>query len=155
MIWLLLVLYQGKHFICDYPLQGRYMLGKFKPGNEWILPLLAHSAVHGVATLLIASVFKPRIAFWVALLDLVVHGCVDYLKANPKLGGRWKALSASEYMGVASLASQANSTNAELSLASKNAVQRLQSNVYFWWALGSDQAAHHLTHYIIIWSLLR
>jgi hypothetical protein len=25
MIWLLLVIYQIKHFVCDYPLQGKYM----------------------------------------------------------------------------------------------------------------------------------
>lgn len=25
---------------------------------------------------------------------------------------------------------------------------------YFWWALGADQAAHHLTHYFVIFCLL-
>ena len=36
MIYLLLVIYQIKHFLCDYPLQGKFMLGKFKGGLEWI-----------------------------------------------------------------------------------------------------------------------
>jgi Protein of unknown function (DUF3307) len=134
MIYLLLIIYQVKHFVCDYPLQGKYMLGKFKPFPDCLLPLAAHSSVHGVATLLIASIFKPKIAFWVALLDMVVHGVVDYVKANPNLGGRFKALTKDNY---------ATATDADK-----------KSNVYFWWALGADQMAHHLTHYIIIWSIL-
>lgn len=134
MIWLLLVLYQVKHFICDYPLQTKWMLGKFKPFPDCFLPLLAHSAVHGVATFLIASMFKPKIAFWVALLDLAVHGMVDYVKANPNLGGRFKTLTKENY---------ATATEAER-----------KSNTYFWWALGADQTMHHLTHYLIIWCLL-
>ena len=31
-IFILLILFQIKHFLCDFPLQGKYMLGKFKGG---------------------------------------------------------------------------------------------------------------------------
>lgn len=147
MIWLLLVLYQIKHFVCDYPLQGKYMLGKFKSGNEWILPLLAHSAVHGVATLLIASLIKPKIAFWVALFDTVIHFTMDRIKASPNLLGRFKALSGAEYMKIQSYQAPGADIHPE-------DVAKIQSNTYFWWALGLDQGVHHLTHYVIIWSLL-
>jgi hypothetical protein len=134
MIWLLLVLYQIKHFVADYPLQGKFMLGKFKPFPDCLLPLLAHSAVHGALTFLIASMFKPKAAIWVALLDMLVHGGVDYVKANPNLGGRFKALTKDTFASADAAA--------------------IKSNTYFWWALGADQMAHHLTHYLIIWILL-
>jgi hypothetical protein len=155
MIWLLLVLYQIKHFVCDYPLQGRYMLGKFKPGWAWVLPLTAHAGVHGVATFLIALCFKPKSAFWIALFDMVIHFTMDRIKASPNMLGRYKALSANEYVGVASLVTQAGSSNPELAMAGKSAVQKLQSNVYFWWSLGLDQMVHHLTDLTIVFFLIR
>lgn len=135
MIYLLLVIYQVKHFICDYPLQNRYMLGKFKPFPQCLLPLAAHAGVHGLATLLIAACVKPEIALLAALGDMLVHGGVDYVKANPSLGGRFKPLTKDTYANADETA--------------------IKSNTYFWWALGADQTAHHLTHYVIIWALLQ
>lgn len=143
MIWLLLVIYQLKHFVCDYPLQGKFMLGKFKPFPDCLLPLVAHAGVHGVATFLIASAFSSKSAFWLALLDFTVHGVVDYLKANPGLGGRWSALSKDEFKKILSY----QAPGADMISEDK---QRIQGNTYFWWALGADQAAHHLTHYALI-----
>jgi hypothetical protein len=52
-IFLLLLLFQFKHFIADYPLQGEYMLGKFKD-KGWMLPLFAHVGVHGAFTFIIS-----------------------------------------------------------------------------------------------------
>lgn len=89
LIWSLLIAYQVKHFVADYLLQGRWMLGKFKPYPDFILPLLAHSAVHGLFTLAIALYVRPELC-WVSLVDLAVHFGVDRLKAAPSLGGRWK-----------------------------------------------------------------
>lgn len=113
----LLVSFQIKHFACDYPLQGRFMLGKFKSGMEWVLPLAAHAVVHAVGTFLIAlaSTWSPRLALQLATVDYLVHFVVDRVKASPNLLGRWKP-----------------------------------DNKYFWWALGADQMAHHLTHYVLI-----
>lgn len=145
MIWLLLVLYQIKHFVCDYPLQGKYMLGKFKGGTDWILPLAAHAGVHGVATFLIALAIKPKSAFWIALFDTVVHFTMDRIKASPALLGRYKALSANEMKNILSY---------ENTVGLDKFKDQLKSNVYFWWALGLDQGVHHLTHYAIIWRLL-
>lgn len=121
----LLVAYQLKHFLCDFPLQGTYMLGKFKGGTAWIKPLAAHASVHAAATFLIAIValwstsYGLPIALGLAAADFSVHFVVDRLKASPALGGRWKP-----------------------------------DNKFFWWALGADQMAHHLTHYAIIATII-
>jgi hypothetical protein len=115
-IFLLLVLFQIKHFLCDYPLQGAYMLGKFKTGKDWILPLSAHAGVHFLGTLFVSLWFVPfGFAVLLSVTDFAVHFSVDRIKASPNLLGRWKP-----------------------------------DNRYFWWALGGDQMAHHLTHYAII-----
>ena len=90
MIFKLLVAYQLKHFLCDFPLQGRYMLGKFKGGTEWILPLAAHASVHALGTLLIALCVKPHLAASLALLDFFAHFLMDRVKASPKMLGRYK-----------------------------------------------------------------
>lgn len=124
-LFLLLVLFQLKHFLADFPLQGRYMLGKFSRDRAvWIPALLAHCAVHALLTLLICgwwgwSTVATGVVILLAALDFAVHFVVDRVKASPDLLGRWKP-----------------------------------DSRYFWWALGADQAAHHLTHYVIIYWLL-
>ena len=89
-VFLLLVLFQIKHFICDYPLQTPYMLGKMGKTN-WIKPLAAHAGVHAIGTFIVvlAVTFSP-IAVVFALADFVLHFIVDRIKASPDLGGRWK-----------------------------------------------------------------
>ena len=117
------------------------MLGKFKEWPDFFKPLLAHSLVHGLATFLIALCVNPKMAFWVALFDFKMHFVVDRVKASPKLLGRFKALSANEYRDIVA--------------SESDLLGRLKSNTYFWWSLGADQMAHHLTHYVIIYFLLR
>lgn len=135
MIFVLLVIYQIKHFIADYPLQNKFMLGKFLPWPKFVLPLAAHGAVHAIFTFLIVICFKP-IGFAIALglLDMAIHCTVDWIKANPSIGGRFKPLTKETY------------------LASTD--EQKKSNTFFWWALGADQMAHHLTHYLLIWLIL-
>lgn len=118
-IFTLLVLFQLKHFICDYPLQTQYMLGKMQ-ATGWIQPLAAHAAVHSLATYIITMYFVgPFTAILFALADFIIHFTVDRIKASPKLGGRWNP-----------------------------------TQPYFWWALGADQMAHHLTHYLFIYLII-
>ncbi|MFY0656337.1 MAG: DUF3307 domain-containing protein [Neptunomonas phycophila] len=90
-IFLLLVIYQFKHFICDYLLQNEYMLGKFKQ-TGWIQPLTAHCMVHVAATLLIASFFTDSVGLIIALgaFDFVTHFAMDRVKASPNMLGRFK-----------------------------------------------------------------
>ena len=87
----LLIVFQVKHFVCDYPLQGQYMLGKFKE-TGWVLPLLSHSLVHGLATLIIALAFgiPTLLAFGLMLLDVIIHFTMDRIKASPNMLGVYK-----------------------------------------------------------------
>jgi hypothetical protein len=136
LIFLLLVIFQIKHFLADYPLQTRYMLGKFKPGWAYINPLLAHVSVHGAFTFWIAWAFTG--SFWfangLALFDMVCHFTMDRIKASPDLLGRFKPLTKETYFAATP--------------------QQLASNNYFWWSIGLDQSVHHLTHYVIIWAII-
>ena len=138
LFFILLVIYQIKHFLADYPLQTKYMLGKFKHGASFFLPLLAHCSVHALFTLFITFFFLHEIilCLQLALFDLVIHFVMDRIKASPLLLGRFKALSAREYKNTF------------------HDSDRMKSNTYFWWSLGLDQMVHHLTHYGIIYAIL-
>jgi hypothetical protein len=95
-IFALLFIYQIKHFVADYPLQGKYMLGKFKPDWGFFGPLLAHSLVHSIFTLFISYIFTKDLYFSIGLgvLDLVIHFVMDRIKAGPKYLGRFKDMMA-------------------------------------------------------------
>lgn len=163
MIWLLLIVYQIKHWVADYPLQGRYMLGKFGVWPKWVLPLLAHASVHGLATFLIALCVRPDIALYLALFDFSTHFIVDRIKASPTLGGRYKPMNKAEMEEalkvVMVLPGSFDKSPYKPGGDSDDGWQffkaKIKSNTYFWWALGLDQMAHHMTHYIIIWQLVR
>ena len=87
-IFIILLLLQIKHFICDYPLQNAYMLNKMKE-KGWVLPLLSHSIVHGVGTFIVFVLYDFKIACILAILDVILHFIVDRIKASPKLLNRW------------------------------------------------------------------
>jgi len=107
----LYLLFQLKHFICDFLLQTDWIaINKGNPNKEGCKALLIHCAYHGVGTLLIALLFAPAL-WWLAFIDFVIHGIIDYIKSNITRIKKWKTTDTS-----------------------------------FWWALGVDQAAHHLTH---------
>lgn len=130
MIFYLLVVYQIKHFLADFPLQGKYMLNKFQPGWDFLLPLTAHAAIHALFTFIISlsylfhktyPLMDIELPLKLALLDFVVHFTMDRIKAGPKYLGRFKDM----------------------------------YNYKFWWSLGLDQMVHHLTHYFIIYQLVK
>jgi hypothetical protein len=172
-IFTLLVLYQLKHFLADYPLQTKYMLGKFKPGRDFVGPLLAHVAVHFAGTLAIGYYFLPvRLWNWVWLIaafDFTVHFAMDRIKAGPKYMGRWKAITAQQYLDHATTLKASVGTRyfdskggewtfyekEDLEQAQTAARKSLRGNTLFWWALGFDQMVHHLTHYVCIYAFLR
>jgi len=159
MIFTLLVAYQLKHFLADYPLQGKYMLGKFLD-KGWVKPLAAHVAVHGAMTAGIAFlVGKPHLALPLALLDASIHFVMDRIKAGRKYLGRFKPLTATQYLGyehLLSLPEYHGTKNPEGPDFTKKVEARkaIQGNTFFWWSLGLDQMVHHLTHYICIYFLL-
>jgi len=158
-IFALLVVYQLKHFICDFPLQGQYMLRKFSPDwKVWIPALSAHAGVHAFATLFIV-VYIQRIfmadvdfifAFKCAVADFYVHFIMDRIKASPNMLGRFKNLSAKEYVWMQRLAEDPS----EHDNVHKQMKKAFKSNTYFWWSLGFDQMVHHLTHYYIVFFII-
>jgi len=117
-IFLLLVLFQIKHFLCDYPLQITYMLEKMKE-KGWVIPLALHSLVHAIGTLLIVIAVNENLWF-LAIADFAIHFTVDRIKASPRMLNRFSI-----------------------------------DNKFFWWSLGADQMMHHLTHYAIIFIILK
>lgn len=67
----LFILFQFKHFICDYPLQfPRHYLNKGTYG-KW--GGIEHALIHAAGTFLI-------LGFWAAIIDLIVHYHVDWAK---------------------------------------------------------------------------
>jgi hypothetical protein len=172
-LFTLLVVYQFKHFIADFPLQGSYMMGKFKPGFGFVLPLLAHVGVHGVFTFVIAFIFTTfraeastqdllsmggpisqwaiaHFALKLALFDMTCHFIMDRIKASPTMLGRFKALSAKEMGAILSYLPSLGKAGVK-----KQFGPELKSNTIFWNCLGLDQMVHHLTHYAIIYMLVR
>lgn len=123
-VMFLLLAFQFKHFLADFPLQNQFMLGKFK--NEgWVKPLLAHVGVHGIFTFIIAFTWlmfyqdnvlhSAFYALGITLYDVVLHFTIDRMKV---MYGKLT-----------------NTTPADKR---------------FWNAIGLDQLAHHITHYAIV-----
>lgn len=158
-VFALLLAYEAKHFLCDFPLQGRYMLGKFRAVG-WFWPLAAHAAVHALGTALIVSwalYFTARqpsnagagaFIVWAAGFDFWAHFIMDRVKASPHMLGRFKPLTPGDYQAFSILAESGHPDDRPRARA------RLRGNAYFWWSLGLDQAVHHLTHIYIIYRLV-
>jgi len=83
LIFFLLVVFQMKHLVVDFFLQNAYMLAKFNV-KGWFKPLMAHTGMHGTATLVIALLFgvDATTAIYIAMFDIIVHTVVDKLKVE-------------------------------------------------------------------------
>ena len=134
--FVLLVIYQLKHFFADFPLQNEYMQGKGKAGWDFIPPLLAHVLVHAIFTFMIVLSFTRELGFALVLstFDLTIHFVMDRIKAGPKYLGRFENLAKNQF---------ASATESEL-----------RSNKNSSTALGFDQMVHHLTHFVIIYLVI-
>jgi hypothetical protein len=135
-VFMLLIAFQIKHWLADYPLQTRHMLKKFRDDWGFFFPLLLHAQIHAGFTLLIAAGTGAtfELALGLAMFDMVVHFVMDRIKASKRYLGRWQTLTASTAPGATE--------------------KQWRSNNYFWWTVGFDQMVHHLTHYLIIWWLV-
>jgi len=87
-LFVLLAIYQFKHFIADFILQNNYMLKKIRPGWDFILPLALHCLLHAVLTLLICLYYRPSL-WWLALVDFGVHFATDRFRSGPRYLGRY------------------------------------------------------------------
>lgn len=92
LIFALLIVFQIKHFIADFPLQREYMLRKSLPGWAFVIPLSIHCTVHATLTLSICF-FVNSSLWWLALVDFVVHFLMDRIKSGPQFLGRFNDLS--------------------------------------------------------------
>lgn len=90
LLFFLLVLFQLKHYLADFPLQTEYMLQKFNR-DGWVIPLLTHSLIHGSFTLIIAAAFaSPLVAISLAVFDVGIHFTMDRIKASPNIFGKYQ-----------------------------------------------------------------
>ena len=93
LIFILLIVFQLKHFIADYPLQFPYMYeNKGKP-TGWLRPLSDHAIVHAQFTIMIlvtVSLFaKPMdimLIISLGLFDYASHFAIDRWKATRGVG---------------------------------------------------------------------
>ncbi len=95
-VFLLMVIFQVKHYLADYPLQRQYMLKKVNPGWDFILPLVVHCAVHALMTLALVLYYAPAL-WYLAILDFVTHFIMDRIKSGPKYLGRFQDVTKSPF----------------------------------------------------------
>lgn len=96
LIFVLLVVFQLKHFIADFPLQNQYMLQKQRSDWSFVAPLALHCSIHAILTLLITLVVQPSL-WWLAIADFVIHFMMDRFKAGPRYLGRFSNISKTSY----------------------------------------------------------
>lgn len=98
----LLVIYQVKHYVADFPLQREYMLRKGIETWDFLLPLSLHCGVHGLGTLMIVLYFAPSL-WLLSLFDFLIHFIVDRVKASPNYLGRYNDLGRSSFWNILGL----------------------------------------------------
>jgi hypothetical protein len=85
----ILLAFAFKHFVADFLLQTNWIAHGKERREGWLWPLAVHILIHAALTLVIALAIAPRL-WWLALVDLVVHGCIDRSKSLTALWGGWK-----------------------------------------------------------------
>lgn len=97
-VFILLIAFQIKHFLADYPLQYPYMYENKGQKTGWFSPLRDHAGIHALMTLFIAVVYfvevspemLAREAFaviaLVVLFDFTTHFWIDRWKATRGVG---------------------------------------------------------------------
>ena len=66
-----LLIFLIKHLVADFFLQTSWMANGKEQPHGWLKPLLAHVAVHAVATELIFLALAP-LYWWMGLVDFVI-----------------------------------------------------------------------------------
>lgn len=84
----LLVVMAAKHYAVDFVAQTEWMARGKERVRGWALPLVAHAGLHALATLAIALSLRPHL-WWLALVDLLVHGVIDRGKTLVAHRTRW------------------------------------------------------------------
>lgn len=139
---------QFKHYIADYLLQTEKHMAKFK-ATGWFWALLDHAMCHFCFTYVIVYTYSKNapLTLCLALFDAVIHFTMDRIKASGELLGRYKALSATEYLHCMGVLQDCQKLNLPTDWI---VAKRLKDNKMFWWLLGLDQLVHHLTDIAVI-----
>ncbi len=156
-VFILMFVFDLKHFLADYPLQNSYMLRKFgKEASVWVMPLVAHAGVHALMTMAILGVYSVLITFYelgtihpqrviaLGMVDFVIHFVMDRIKASPNMLGRFRSLSPKEMQKAIS---GLRSKQQNVRFASR---RNIKMNRNFWWSLGFDQMVHGMTNNLVI-----
>lgn len=75
-----------KHCLIDFVYQGKYMTRRASK-KDWLMPLIAHSGTHGIATLIILLIPGYVIGqIWlvavVAAIDAAAHFVIDLVRSR-------------------------------------------------------------------------
>jgi hypothetical protein len=98
--FILLVVFQIKHFLGDFPLQTQYMLRlKSAPGMQFVIPLAVHCLVHAGMTLAIVCCVNAAF-WWLAGIDFIVHFLMDRIKSGPQFLGRYNDIEKSAFWNI-------------------------------------------------------
>jgi hypothetical protein len=80
-IILLYLCFRLKQVSCDYLFNNAWMANnRGKSGLAGYIPLGCHAGIHGAGTLIICLLFAP-VLWWLALVDVFLHGLIDRIKA--------------------------------------------------------------------------
>ena len=91
-IFILLIAFQIKHFLADYPLQYPYMYENKGKEEGWADPLRDHAGVHAILTMIIITpylIFTNNdyvLIFILSTFDFITHFIIDRWKATRKSG---------------------------------------------------------------------
>lgn len=75
-----------KHYLIDFAIQGKYMTRRASK-KDWLMPLVAHSGAHGIATLILLlpmgyAIGQVKIIALMALVDAVCHFVIDLSRSR-------------------------------------------------------------------------
>ena len=86
---ILIALLFTKHFIVDFPLQNAFQwMNKGKYGH---MGGIVHAGLHASTTLICFAWYAPLAAYYLALLDGLIHYHIDWAKMNINSKYGWKA----------------------------------------------------------------
>lgn len=92
-IFILAVIFEIKHFFCDWVFQTDYIVAGKGREKGWLMPLFVHSFIHhALATFFIMMAFSRSmtVGLIAALVDGFSHLIIDRIKSNPNGFGRFK-----------------------------------------------------------------
>ena len=75
-----------KHYVIDFAIQGKYMTRRASK-KDWLMPLVAHSGAHGIATLIVLVplgyvIGNVQAVLLAALADATCHFIIDLSRSR-------------------------------------------------------------------------